>query len=87
MSDTAFDAEPDQHHVVKLSACMSDFRMDYSPFFEEKWASTGENKTKMEVSKFELVNTNFFKIIMAFLNNQNILTDKIVTETVKDKDS
>ena len=31
----AFDAEPDQHHVVKLSACMSDFRMDYSPLFRK----------------------------------------------------
>lgn len=67
MSDTAFDAQPDQHHVVKLSACMSDFRMDYSPSFEEKLASTGKNKTNLEVSKFDLVNTYFLKIIMAIL--------------------
>jgi hypothetical protein len=73
VSDTAFDAEPDQHHVVKLSASMSDFRMDYSPFFEEKWASTGESITKIDVSKIDLINTIFFKIIMVFLKNQNIL--------------
>jgi len=46
---------------------MSDFRMDYSPSFEEKLASTGKNKTNLEVSKFDLVNTYFLKIIMAIL--------------------
>ena len=46
VSDMAFDAEPDQHHVDELSACMSDFRMDYSPFFWGKVGFNGQNNNK-----------------------------------------